>query len=267
MNLLTCLKLEERRLERLHEQLTERLRNTPEGRIRINRNGPHIKWRRVFDEKPERRSEPISKKEISFAAQLASKELLLGELDDLEAKITCIRSCINSYPGGDSRRTVFQDAEIRRLAAFSGIEGMTGNSELNREWSSAAFECSNEHPENKVIPTKARIMVRSKSEAMIANALTDAQLPFRYEQALMISGIRTYPDFTVLCPDGSGNVIYWEHFGMMDVPAYAQMMRAKLSAYMEAGILPGKDLIMTFESKNNVPDLLYIEMLISYYFC
>lgn len=57
---------------------------------------------------------------------------------------------------------------------------------------------------------------RSKSEFLIASALKDAGVPFRYECSLYLNGYGTvYPDFTVL-NKRTRRVFYHEHLGMMD---------------------------------------------------
>ena len=56
-----------------------------------------------------------------------------------------------------------------------------------------------------------------------------------------------YPDFTVMNPR-TRQIKYWEHFGMMDDPEYAQKAVQKIVTYGQNGILQGKQLIITFET-------------------
>lgn len=74
-------------------------------------------------------------------------------------------------------------------------------------------------------------------------------IPFRYECALQLGETTLYPDFTILHPI-TGELFYWEHFGKMDNPKYAQNCIAKLQNYTAHGILPGIYLITTYESKD-----------------
>jgi len=43
----------------------------------------------------------------------------------------------------------------------------------------------------------------------------------------------------------------WEHFGMMDDPTYAENAIQKIVTYEQNGFFPGKNLILTYECKNN----------------
>ena len=60
-------------------------------------------------------------------------------------------------------------------------------------------------------------MLRSKSEAMIEQALFYANIPYRYECKLELDNKILYPDFTMLHPE-TKEKYYWEHMGMMDNP-------------------------------------------------
>ena len=60
-------------------------------------------------------------------------------------------------------------------------------------------------------------MLRSKSEAMIEQALLYANIPYRYECKLELDNKILYPDFTMLHPEMKEKY-YWEHMGMMDNP-------------------------------------------------
>ena len=90
--------------------------------------------------------------------------------------------------------------------------------------------------------------VRSKSEKIIADKLFALGIPYKYEAPLHLLGIGTiYPDFTLL------NLLerkemYWEHFGMMDKPEYAEKAVRKIMSYEKNGIYPGQNLILTFET-------------------
>ena len=91
--------------------------------------------------------------------------------------------------------------------------------------------------------------VRSKSEVLISDALREAGLPFRYECELVLSnGEVIYPDFTVYLPE-ENRLIYIEHFGRMDDPAYALKNLRRLEKYADSGFILGYDLFYTVETK------------------
>jgi hypothetical protein len=80
-------------------------------------------------------------------------------------------------------------------------------------------------------------MVRSKSEVIIADHLSNKGVEYGYEQPLTIDGVTKYPDFTIEDAE-SGQAFYWEHCGMLHVPAYQRRWEQKLAWYKKHGILP-----------------------------
>lgn len=92
-------------------------------------------------------------------------------------------------------------------------------------------------------------IVRSKSELIIANMLKEKGIPYRYEQPVKVGDEVFHPDFTILNKK-ERKTYYWEHMGMMGDSEYVNNAIRKIGAYEKAGILVGKDLILTFESWN-----------------
>lgn len=89
--------------------------------------------------------------------------------------------------------------------------------------------------------------VRSKSEVLIADSLTFKGIPYRYEPAVEIApGVVRHPDFQIL-RIRDRKVFYWEHCGRMDDPLYVKRLLVRLAELAKIGIIPGKNLILTFE--------------------
>ncbi len=74
-----------------------------------------------------------------------------------------------------------------------------------------------------------------------------------------------YPDFTLRQP-GTGEFIYWEHFGMMDSPGYRQKAGRKLDQYISQGLIPNMNLITTYETSDRPLSPVEIEELIARFF-
>jgi len=70
-----------------------------------------------------------------------------------------------------------------------------------------------------------------------------------------------FPDFTCL-NKRTGKTYYWEHFGMMDEPAYCRAFLDRIQNYGAMGIFPGTELLMTFESKQAALRPTYVDELI-----
>lgn len=118
-----------------------------------------------------------------------------------------------------------------------------------KEWRGKEKSSQNRfHREDLIRRTKSGILVRSKSEEDIADALYDLGVEFRYEPALRLERRTVYPDFEILHPK-KHKLVWWEHFGGLDDPAYTLRNMYKIAEYGKAGITPGNNLIITCETK------------------
>jgi ATP-dependent exoDNAse (exonuclease V) alpha subunit len=85
--------------------------------------------------------------------------------------------------------------------------------------------------------TRKGILVRSKSEVIVADLLYSKNIEFQYEQGLTVSdGTSRFPDFTIV-DDMTGTTYYWEHLGMLSRPSYRTKWEAKREWYRSHGIL------------------------------
>ena len=100
---------------------------------------------------------------------------------------------------------------------------------------------------------------------MIAMALSEREIPFRYENLIMIGEARIAPDFTIMHPR-TGKLIYWEHFGLIDDENYFSDFAAKIRIYAQANIILGDNLIASFETKDTPLSYTTINNIINQYF-
>jgi len=121
------------------------------------------------------------------------------------------------------------------------------------------------HPEHLLHKSSSGNLVRSKSEAIIDMLLFHKQIPFRYECILQLEEATLYPDFTIRHPK-TGALFYWEHFGLMDIPAYCHNTFSKLQLYSNYGIIPSLQLITTYETKEQPLTSNTVEKIITHYF-
>lgn len=99
---------------------------------------------------------------------------------------------------------------------------------------------------------KDGLLVRSKSEVIIANMLYEANIDFEYEKFLEEKGKRFLPDFTF--EDAAGDPIIWEHLGMLSNPAYKESWDKKLAFYKSIGFKEGTNLFTTIDHENGSID-------------
>ena len=115
--------------------------------------------------------------------------------------------------------------------------------------------------ENLIHRTIRGELVRSKSEAIIANALAYHNLTYEYEPVLELEGKQKRPDFKIIEGD-TGETWYWEHCGMLTDPTYKKRWEEKKKFYKKNGIEEGKNLIVTQDGPNGSLDTAKIEKII-----
>jgi hypothetical protein len=94
-------------------------------------------------------------------------------------------------------------------------------------------------------------VVRSKSEAIIADLFHFRKIDYAYERKLTFDdGSFRYPDFTIE-DDDLGRTIYWEHLGMLNDSVYAARWKAKRKWYTDHGVVEypaaGKEILVWTE--------------------
>lgn len=106
--------------------------------------------------------------------------------------------------------------------------------------------------EGLIHKTLSGVIVRSKSEVIIADALFNEGIQFEYEKLKEENGHRCIPDFTF--EDASGDTIIWEHLGLLDNPSYKASWRRKLDFYNSIGFVEGENLFTTCDHEGGSID-------------
>ena len=91
------------------------------------------------------------------------------------------------------------------------------------------------HVEALIHRTRNGVAVRSKSEVVVADILEALEISYSYEQPLFSrSNPKDFrlPDFTA---SFEGDVYYWEHLGMLNVPTYREAWERKHKWYEDNG--------------------------------
>ncbi|MBR3377173.1 MAG: hypothetical protein IKG44_05795 [Mogibacterium sp.] len=174
----------------------------------------------------------------------AEKAMMAGDIDHLkELMQKAYRGLPDEYffGSGTGAGSIYQ---------FAGAEEAT---KRHIDWGKEPYEKSTYRPEKLRLPTSAGYKVRSKSEQHIVEQLVNYGVPHRYEQILRIGEDVTAPDFTFR--SWSFELFYWEHAGMMDDPYYQARHKRKMVLMERAGIVPWKNLIVTYDNDGviNVP--------------
>lgn len=136
------------------------------------------------------------------------------------------------------------------------------NQQKLESWKSQSFQSKPIRNVQEALYTNKNERVRSKSEKILADLFSAKGVDYQYERPLILpDGLRIYPDFTFYHPEKQVE-IYWEHFGMMDVPEYANNAIRRIACYESAQIYLGERLLVTFETSQCTLNLRSAEALI-----
>lgn len=193
--------------------------------------------------------------------QLAQKKLLLHQQKDYIQEIKALDFYLRHHKPDSWHHFLTENPEYRELLN----EAFTPLSHELAEWANFPYKKNLSYQEQLQYKTSSGLLVRSKSESMIALLLQMYKIPFRYECALTFGIGTIYPDFTIRHPQ-TGDYFYWEHFGLMDDSSYQKNAISKLQQYAANGIIPSIHLITTFETKNHPLSPETIEHIIQFYF-
>lgn len=239
------------------ETIQKQLETLPPGKLLCSSNGKHYKWYNCDNHT----KSYIPKKNRPFAEQLALKKYLSSLLEDLLHEKRAIQFYLDHHLDTSKSQLLLKNPEFNTLLTSN----FTPLSQELSDWMSASYERNPQHPENLLHKSSSGNFVRSKSEAIIDTLLYLNQIPFRYECALNLGEIIVYPDFTIRYPK-TGDIFYWEHFGLMDNPSYSHNTFTKLQLYANHDIIPSIQLITTYETKEQPLGSNLVEKIIAHYF-
>jgi len=256
MRLLQLVKEDMREQQYLLQMYTRTLKQLPKGKLRYRLMEGVVRY---FRTDPNTGKEIyIKKKDQNLVYQLKYRRLLEEAVKTMETNLVMQESFLKIYKGYDpvscqSRLgKAYQDApEI--------LHQMKGRHRERVSYQNSIYR------EELIHQSTMGMLFRSKSEALIAELLHEAGIPFFYESRLVLYdewGEKHfyYPDFTIELPDG--RIIYWEHFGRMDSSDYRDKNYKRLSVYHYNDIFPPNNLIITMESRKGGIDINAIHQII-----
>ena len=143
-------------------------------------------------------------------------------------------------------------AERRRLVTPVSLT----DDEYASAWQNQPFSVNPIPEDIQTFETERGELVRSKSEVFIANALLRHKIPYFFEYPVRVVDHLTHwsytlhPDFYVL-NTRTRRAYFWEHLGLMEKADYYTANAERLIDYDNAGFYPGKNMILTYETKSS----------------
>lgn len=235
------LEQEKNKLLLQRDELEAKIATLPQEDLICTRNGKYIKWFQSNGRDPIY----IPKSKRSYAEQLAVKKLYKTQQKEIQQEISLLDQCLQVYDNPKHSSKLLEDSPYANLITsyFSQFPNAISC------WLEEEYKHNTNYPEGLIHPTYAGNKVRSKSEVIIANALFNYNIPYRYESGIQLDDIIFYPDFTI-CHPKTMEIYYWEHFGMMELTSYSDKVFSKLKIYANHNIIPSINLITTYETKD-----------------
>ena len=229
--------------EKMLETIARFEKNAPLGHLKTRRvKGKMYFGQQFFDKETNRwKSIHINKKMLPLAQSLAQKLYYSKVKDFLHHNLKMLTRMQRSYhPQRLEEEYNLLPEEIQMLIVPLQETVKT----RIQKWNAEIYEPNSAMPEHLRYETEQGELVRSKSEMIIANLLYQHRdtILYKYERPLPIVNkgkrIIIHPDFTIL-----------EHAGMMDGSTYANDFVWKVNTYMKNDLLPGRDVLFTYESQ------------------
>lgn len=245
---------EQKRLSDIVEITKTRLKEAPEGRLRISKSHGYHQYYQGQNY--------ITKNNEELIQRLAQKTYDEKVLRAAEKTLAQIKKLADSYDEDEISKIYFEEHELRRKLIIP-VE-QTWQQRLT-DWRSKEYKGKEFGDTDPVILTERGERVRSKSEKIMADYFFRHEIEYKYECPIYLKGMgMVYPDFTFLSRK-TGEEIYWEHAGKMDEPVYARKAIRKIQAYENNNIFTGERLILTYETERTILNTGKIEQLVKRY--
>ena len=258
------------------------LKNAPGGSVRIVQRRNKVLQFYKKTEAGDYQGTYMPREEDALARRLVQKDYDQRVLEKAKGELRLVQQFQTSLQK-NSTDTAFAALDQTRQTLVT--PATLTDSQYAEFWQSQPYRKKKIADALQQLTTDRGELVRSKSEVIIANALNANKIPYRYEYPLVLerqggggsSGggknkasfvnedfYELHPDF--YCLDVRTRQEYaWEHLGMMDDAEYAARAVEKLALYSANGYFPGKNLIITMESKSAPIDSLEIGRVINEY--
>lgn len=236
------------------------------GRLRISQKGKYTEYYHIInavDSNSTQNGKYIPKKQREIACKLAQKDYDSKIVTLVEEEIAALKTYLTIAPKIQALYSQMCPTRQKLITPLT-----LTNEQYASQWKIEPYQGLPLAPDTPVYTTNKGERVRSKSEVLIANALAQHKIPYRYEYPLKLqrqhngNSTTLYPDFLCLNLRTRQEFI-WEHFGLMDSQEYVSNTVSKLNLYAQNKITPGEKLIITMENQTQPLTPAVIEQMIN----
>lgn len=212
-------KLELERYQEMKQRYQKELTGLPKGKLAVHR----AKGRAYYNRISGKESLYLGSESNEIVQALKRRRFLETSIKNIENNQALMRSYLQQYRSVNPADVMellpktYQTDETFGMADFMDAE----------KWEAAPYEKSEKRPERLSHRTIKGDLVRSKSEAIIANILYNMKIPYHYEESLWLGHELIAPDFKIAVRSESRFKLL-EHCGMMSDPKYRQDFKWKL---------------------------------------
>lgn len=222
------------------KRLRNELKSTQGGSLYMKKSKAYT----IFTEYSNGREHSIGRDKNRVHA-LARRKYISTLSKNLESNYQSLKQLSMDIRGND--KTYAADSVVHEYAQNGLDVSRILHSPKQQTWLAQPYERNPAYPEELKFPTTNGVLMRTKSEVIIANRLEHFLIPYLPEMPFWFpyNMYPIYPDFTILRPDGS--IIIWEHMGLMDDEKYFLKSCRKIRDYRQNGYSQHTNLIITWE--------------------
>ena len=227
------------------KDLTDELLTLPDGELLTTDNDGIRKYYQRIPAAGNRKKERRYgiKGDPDLMGRLVRKEYVVGALKTIDRDLHALDFATKKYRPIDERSIMEKFIE-----KYPELEGEIYRNAFDAEaWKRSFTGIENYHPDSLKHTAADGSKKRSKNEIYIASRLDHYNQIYVYDCNPGIAGLNRALDFIILRLRDY-KILYWEHFGMMDVPSYRIDNKQKLKEYEAVGIVPWDNLIITYDT-------------------
>lgn len=247
-----------RALEALIAKKQNDLQCVPEGKLRITHSMGRPRYYHCLSS-TNKNGVYIPKDRMDLVRALAQKSYDENVVATAKREKSAAEKYLKALPDMQVEDVFENLPEVRQELVIPVRE--TDEMFLNR-WITQPYPYVTNRREHPVIITDDGKILDSKSELAILSQFEKRKIPHLPQFPLSLNdwGV-VYADFKVL-NIRTRKEYYWEHLGMLDSADYRKRSLPKLNAYVLNGYIPGKNLILSWESEESRLDMRMIDRLI-----